>query len=345
MAKYLITLTPQEPWFFGGERVFERPEGEKSSRPKTKTAGYFIRSEDTPSQTTLFGALRYLMHSTKDWQPDASVGPASYDLTHDPKKPQKFGNITSISPLYLLEGKDRFYIPTPMDHKIPEDRPDVTLYSPFVSYPTEPIHTNHGPRCYPKGYDEKQGSGGGWLCLKDRKVYTDLFEGVEQVGVAVKESQDGFFKRECKRFKYDGFCFAFFAEFKEEYKGWHGPQQVFLGQRRCAFSAACKEQNEPKFTLDHNLAYAQSPIYIADPQKLYGCCSFVCVKQIMGYRKFTTSGRGFHVAPELLQLIAPGSVFLLKDPKAKEAFEDLIKNEQAETAGFNKVIYGKELSE
>ena len=341
MAEYLITLTPQEPWFFGGERVFKHPD---ASRPKTKTAGYYIRSQETPSQTTLFGALRYLMLEQKkqgNWRlsqdDEARIGPVSYDLTG---QKQDFGKIKGISPLYLMDSIGFFYIPAPMDH-----RDGSSAYRPFTDY--KYFETNHGRRCYPVGYDEKRAFDGGWLRLgRDTvTIHTDLFESVEQVGVNLDASQDGFFKRECMRFKQNGFCFAFFAELDLDEPP--KDQLVFLGQGRRAFYAACSKQAQPdlKAVFDHNIAYAQSPVYAEDLQALYACCEFICTKEPVRLRKFMTKynapGR-FALDKNLLQLIPPGGVFRLNDP---QEFKRLTENSQAKTAGFNQMIYGKELSE
>ena len=55
--KYLITFTPMEPYFFGGERTFGF--GKESDRKPP----YYIVSEKKPSQPTLFGTLRYIILS------------------------------------------------------------------------------------------------------------------------------------------------------------------------------------------------------------------------------------------------------------------------------------------
>jgi len=340
VPKYLIKLTPQEPWFFGGERVFSHPDSVRKGAPK-----YFIRSNDTPSQTTLFGALRYLLHGTKDWEPDENVGLNSYHLT-GPK--QKFGLIKGISPLYLMSSEEDFYIPAPMDHKNGEP-----TYTPYKDKDYDEYTTNHDKRWYPVNYDGKNTFDGGWLCLTDSKVYTELFQSVEQIGIDVRES--AFFKRECKQFKRyeetpDGkrvplkpLCFAFFADI--DIKEPFAPQLVFLGQGRRAFTATCEEKEEPDVlpVFRHNIAYAQSPIYVNDMHALYGCCEFISAKPLR-FRKFTTnydSGKRYTL-DKLSQLIAPGSVFRLHDQKK---FKNMIENGQAQIAGFNQVIYGKELSE
>lgn len=55
MPNYLIKLRPLEPYFFGGERTFGF--GQMSGQIQK----YYIVSEKTPSQTTLFGTLRYII--------------------------------------------------------------------------------------------------------------------------------------------------------------------------------------------------------------------------------------------------------------------------------------------
>ena len=55
MGKYLIKLKPLEPYFFGGERTFGFGNKTKQKQP------YYIVSEYTPSQPTLFGTLRYIV--------------------------------------------------------------------------------------------------------------------------------------------------------------------------------------------------------------------------------------------------------------------------------------------
>lgn len=346
MPEYLVRLEPREPWFFGGERGVEdlRREG------KNRRAGvYFIRSQDTPSQTTLFGALRYLMHKSKDWEKDADVGAESYSLQ---ASGQTFGKIKEISPLYLLEGEDRFYVPAPMDHKKGGEK-----YNPYTNYLD--YTTNHGDRKYPADYDGKNAFNGGWLRLDDRTIHTELFAGVERVGVNIgKSDSGGFFKKEFKSFAKDKFCFAFFIDLKEGTTKFDN-QMVFLGKGRCAFRATCEECAEPKKEihdiLGGKIAYAQSPIYADNVRALYACCEFVCVQgpvYLRGFKTYyneqsrnPTEGKRFDVGPELLQLIPAGSVFL---PSSPDAFANFIKehSEQARITGFNRVLYhGKDLSE
>lgn len=318
-AKYLVRLRPLEPWFFGSDRTFPH-----ADRQGQRAGGYFIRSLETPAQTTLFGALRYLMLEDKGWPVDSNrIGEKSYSLIAED---QTFGLIHGISPLYLLQGEDSFFIPAPLDH-------DNTLaYHPFKEY--DIYETNHGTRRYPNGYDEKSAFQGGWLCLGCNAIHTDLFESEERVGVAINKCDESFFKKEYKRFKHKDFCFAFFAKLSAKF-----PQQVvYLGQGRCAFEATCEQVAEPAaICFAHDIAYAQSPVYVQDVQALYDCCEFVCASPVSSRSVATDDGKKrLEVGGELLRLIAPGSVFILRDPKR---FKELLQNKQPRTAGFNYVIY------
>jgi hypothetical protein len=59
IQSYLLTLEPMEPYFFGNEKTF-------SFDPKSPADNrYFIKSERLPMQTTILGALRYLLMPMK----------------------------------------------------------------------------------------------------------------------------------------------------------------------------------------------------------------------------------------------------------------------------------------
>ena len=103
MTTYRITFTPSEPYFFGNEKTFRFPD--------TNIAGqfdnpYFIRSESLPAQTTLFGAIRYLLLNDRDpafesypENYEQRIGKDSFRITDT--KPQSFGIISGISPVFL----------------------------------------------------------------------------------------------------------------------------------------------------------------------------------------------------------------------------------------------------
>ena len=54
--KYLVKMTPLEPYAFGTEQGFEYPGEEKTGKES-----YFVKSRFFPEQTTILGMLRYLV--------------------------------------------------------------------------------------------------------------------------------------------------------------------------------------------------------------------------------------------------------------------------------------------
>jgi len=339
MPKLLIKLTPLEPYFFGGERIFEIGDGNKH---------YFIRSLDTPSQTTLFGALRYI--GIKDPAKGfclndddrSNVGGSSFKLNDS--EVTGFGRINGISPLYLFSEDSGFLIRTPLDHivKCAENNANE-YYAPFTEY-TKAIETPGGVRFLPKDYKAKDGLADSWLALKSRRIYDGLFEKIVQVGVNKKEPKEGFIKKEYKRLR-DKFSFAFFADADENYKPYNSI--VYLGQGKSPYRAEWSwDTGEPEIPEDlirSDFAYAQSDTYYPDEiSVLYGACKFVCVKT-RDFRVFYTDYEAGSVTARFnkggnIQLIQAGSVFW---PNAPGAFADEIrKNKHAAIAGFNQIIIG-----
>lgn len=246
MGKYLITLKPMEPYFFGGERTFGfgRETGQKQQ--------YYIVSENTPSQPTLFGTLRYIILSQNNalWgQTDACkaaslVGEESFSFKKSRdyvQCPNVFGIINSISPLFLTKN-DEWFVRTPMDHK--PKTSDVTneKYTP-LKIENSPVTFGSGSTLYPADYNAKDGCGGGYISLESLKVIPDdkIFDSVAQIGINSHRTEDtsngieddsSFFKKERKMLDKD-FCFAFIADLKCALKT--ETSVVFMGQNKSPF--------------------------------------------------------------------------------------------------------------
>lgn len=256
MKSYRITLTPLEPYFFGGERGFNF--GSEKGYLKQR---YFISSLDTPSQTTLLGALRYAVLAAngaliKDFtrgsddrkRADELVGSESFDFSRN----YSFGAIGRISPLFILDNED-YLVPMPMNHKNGESH-----YSPMeITQCPSGITLSKG-NVYSPDYKAKDGCGEGWLKLSDKSVVpysfnstTDLgmFQSLVRVGInsqrseAIEErnDEDGFFKKEFKMLRRG--AFAFFANLDPEKIGsLKQGVTVFLGQNKSAFILKAVEQ-------------------------------------------------------------------------------------------------------
>ena len=115
MSRYLIYFKPLTPYFFGGEQTFG--DGEN--------VNYFAKSNVFPQQTTILGTLRkevliqkgLFKENFSDYTDDKKIrmneliGNQSYNI----KSPFKFGVIKSISPLFIAESDNTYYINIPKD--------------------------------------------------------------------------------------------------------------------------------------------------------------------------------------------------------------------------------------
>jgi CRISPR-associated protein Cmr3 len=332
MPKLLIKLTPLEPYFLGGERIFEKGDGNKH---------YFIRSLDTPAQSALFGVLRYLLIEKPGSAADFGKRYEQYRAKRENgefkrefrgfalNRPEvAFENIKGISPLYIVDKSGCFFAPAPFDHISGNIH-----YKPF-EFGCE-VETVNGGRKFPLDYNAKKGIANGWMALDGKKrILTDLFEPVVQVGINRVTEEQGFFKKEYKRLK-NGFSFAFFADIScPIYE-----RIVYMGQGRSSFRTECEECEEPQFPTNcfaGNIAYAHSDVYFeGDIRALYRKCSFVAAKT-RSHRMFRDSYLD-RTDSSATQLIQAGSVFVTEMP---EQFCDELKNEHAAIAGFNKILVG-----
>lgn len=339
--KILIKLTPLEPFFFGNEKSFAYGETRRQ-----KAGSYYSVSDDLPSQTTLFGVLRYL--GIKEKKSDYSlcdndinnIGNESFDLTSEG---QTFGRIINISPLYLTDQDNQFYIKTPLNHKNGSGN-----YIPFTEY--REVQTSLGKKLLPEDYDAKTGIANSFVRLSDGFIVTDIFSSVEKVGVNTTKKEDAYFKKKYKFMK--DYSFSFFAEVAEEFPK-ISDQVVFLGQGKSAFEAkVLNDVEEPDFnTLLKKLenqpfpvALALSDIYIKqDISELYKICKFAITSN-KGYRIFSTNYnhgvaqiKRFNKSEQYINLIGAGSVFIISD---KKNFRAAIDNDHAKKAGFNIVLMG-----
>ena len=94
MSIYLVRFTPLEPYFFGNEKTF----GYGTVKNKT----YYVESSELPSQSGLFGTLRYCCISRpgKNYKIDpGEIGSESFNIRSSCM--QTFGKIHRMSPLFV----------------------------------------------------------------------------------------------------------------------------------------------------------------------------------------------------------------------------------------------------
>lgn len=351
-----IQLTPVGHYFLGGERGF----GYDKNLNRLQSDSYYISSLKVPSQTTLFGALRYILGVKEEKLRENAenlIGDKSFNLTDTN---EEFGIIKSISPLYLYN-ENTYYIRTPFDHVVASyeketengkektKKTDNTVYTPFeyeeeeievVTFPSDKI----GRKDYPSNFNAKDGVAKSYMSLTDKTIVgeDDIFESsVEVVSKKNKESdsKDAFAKKEYMRLKKE-WSFVYFAEIdaKEvpEYN-----TTVVLGKDTSAFSVSVTEGSEPDLNdifrdRGKEFHYFQSPFYIrSDTNKLIENSTF-SVLNGETIRCFMT--KGSKLIPDydnqsLIQLISAGSVIVTDDVSELE-------NKHAMIAGFNKMISG-----
>ena len=268
MNRYLISFTPLEPYFFGGERNLSYP-GENSLYRQ----GYYIRSEELPSPTTILGAIRFLLLRMNGRKPEdtgaltaeeqALIGPDSFDP--DAAEPQSFGAIRSVSPLLLLNRaeNDDLLIPVPPDHR----GQDGAEYTPFAEYAE--AETADGRKIYTEEYDAKAGPSSGWVSLRTRRVISrgGLFSPVLRTGINRGREADGYFKKEYKRLK-EGYAFAVYCDLEGAVDPGKVPDTVFLGQGKSSFRVSlAPAEGDPaaetgRFFASHPLTERYALIYV-----------------------------------------------------------------------------------
>ena len=262
MGKYLIKLKPLEPYFFGGERTFGFGKKTKQKQP------YYIVSEYTPSQPTLFGTLRYIIlaqnnalilqnddKKEKDKKLDKLkelVGEKSFSFEKARNgERQDFGKIKKISPLFLIKD-EKWYIRTPFNHNPGPQNAQNSNYTPFTMEKMEFLSVTSGDNTslFPVNYKAKNGYGGGYVSLDENLDIIPeykIFQSVVRTGIDSHRTDDNtqgindensFFKKERKMLQKD-YSFAFIAEVEDSLSA--GETVVFMGQDKSPFHCSITE--------------------------------------------------------------------------------------------------------
>ncbi len=359
MATYKVIFKPVEPYFFGNEKNFVYP-GQKIN--SAYSSSYFIKSEKTPSQSTILGALRYIFlpykwedggfdDSTKREANEKAVGEKSFNVN---ETKQEFGLIKNISPVFIC-GKNSFgenvtLIPTPMDHnrakKISErkhkiTKEDILKYSPFEAYIE--TKTSEDEKLYADDFDVKKGIENSYVSIQNGEIFSesDLFETDLRIGINRSNKKDGFFKKEYRMLK-DGFAFAVYADLEIENPS---NQCVFLGQGKSPFTVTFFEEDNKlisdteallKYThtdFSYQFIYCFGDTFVKDfndENVLF------CAVDTKDYRSFETTGKGqIEKGDCLYRLLKAGSIIICKN---SAEWINANENKNAETIGFNTFV-------
>lgn len=347
MKKLLLKFTPLEPYFFGNEKTFSFPNAKDGGQLRNS---YLIRSENIPSQTTLFGTLRYLLlpHKKQGFcygktelnENGRAVGEESFSI--DATK-QTFGWIQKISPLFLVHGTEA-WVPIPRNHT------GGDTYRPFANL-EHMEKTSEGEKLFTQEFDAKHYSEnvGGFMNVENGQLIfnTKLFSRSLRTGVAKLQYKDAFFKKEFISLK-AGWSFAINVELSDEAVLPKSPSIVSMGQNRSAFAVEFQETSYP---VQEKLALLipRGTIYLwgdaLTGSQIYDAC-LLALTETRDYRSFQTKVAEkqpgiVEKGGEVYKLLRAGSVLYPADADKVGA---LLENQNGNTIGWNTYIEGKDES-
>lgn len=172
MAIYKVLFHPLEEYFFGEEGSF---------REGVSNAEYFITSRFFPSQTTIFGIIRYLnllcLKDKESYSPEEKelnskvIGRKGFSIESAidfNSEFQDFGVIKGMSSIFLhrydVEDKvSRIYVTLPKDTKRQSEIDGS--YTSIFDEGEELIMTPQGKKIIPLGYNAKEGLGNGFISI------------------------------------------------------------------------------------------------------------------------------------------------------------------------------------
>lgn len=317
--KKLIRLTPLEPYFFGGEQIFNSDDNV-----------YFSKSKQMLTQTTAFGCLRYLgiINRSDDFKlNDASIkqiGKYSFNFIDN----NSFGKIKGISETFIIKEHDKnfsYYVPIPMDYYLYNQKP----------------------------FDKKNYNYNQFINVDDANDIIDnsnIFNSITKIGIK-KQSDDEdkeYFKKEYSSLE-DGYSFGFICDVEDDFV-FDKEGIVYLGTGKSLFKVDILDAI-PLISYEQLLSkhkddsfYCASDVYLSDKgySDLFNISSKNHIKMSM-HRIFTTTyepstskryKRGLGI-----NLIGAGSV--INNCNRNELMRLLDANSNAKIVGFNQILDNK----
>ena len=363
MADFYVTLTPLEPYFFGSERKLGDGVGNRRS-------SYFIRSEMVPSQTTLMGMTRFfLLKQSKslrnDYQIDAAlIGKESFDMTRflpssrpgvdtsEKEETQDFGIIKHISPLFLSDEENNYYITTPKNHQVSQK-----IYTPYELCRMEADGRKDSYLI--TGYRGKDGMTQAYARLSDGRIFEqkEIFGQTVNVGIYKKEEKDAYFKKEYRYLK-SSYRFSFFLSLDEKRDVFKGRLEhfmkenaavkdiVYMGLGKSAFAIEVKRKENDFLKKAVNLIRKNEKLELL---AYYTASDTLFLKNIplsfamieTGDFRYLKTGKGEYwdrmSASTLYQVVKPGSIFFLRK-EDKEMFKKNCDLKNNQKIGMNQLI-------
>ena len=315
--KYLITLTPLSPFFFGGDKTFGKLGDENSN--------YLVKSRLFPQQTALLGMIRkemliqagFLTKRVRGEWIDSHLKPKAKKLVGDTKflfnQEQSFGALKSLGAVFLMQGEKRYIKKVDIDSYeysnglLLNYNPKNDIYDNFISIDNQ------------SNLDQ-----------------SDIFEEITQVGIKKMGGDDAYFKKSAYSLK-NNFKFAFFIESDFELKD----SKVSLGADGSIFKMEIKPREERLSYQDkNNYLTLLSDSYI-DLDNIKEACEFAITSEInFRYLKNRFNDKKnleFNKSKKSYNFYEKGSIFI----NPKRELIDALNNKTIQKIGYNQFSYNQ----
>ena len=315
--RYLVTLTPLEPFLFGGDNTFGKLMNDEEKKETPDAGTYLVKSRQFPQQSAILGMIKkeimiqsgvltrkvrgeWVDKEIKDRAKEL-VGVQKFDILQN--KEQNFGAIKEISPIFLMQ-KNQSYI-----KKVAIDKYQDGL---LLNYnPKENIYDN-------------------FVCIQTdkSKKEDDIFKSIEQTGNKKGGAENSLFKKTSYLLK-DDFKFAFYLECDYELQN----SIITLGADRSSFKMEVEvDKNTLNYKDKNDYLVLLSDAYITIPLKQN--CEFAITSEI-SYRslinKKHVSKHNEFKKSEKVFLYEKGSIFI----EPKQELLDNLDNKNLKKVGYN----------
>jgi len=337
--RYLITLTPLEPFFFGGDRTFGKLKDKDKDKDKNEEEGtYLVHSRKFPQQTAILGMIRKELLiqagflTTKrngEWVDENKKGEATEfigDTKFEFNQEQDFGVLKSLGAVFLMRNGEKFI-----------KKVDIDSYIYEKDKPLEKRDFKTEKDKYFTGKDEIYDN---FISLSSCKRLKSkaIFKEITQIGIKKSLAQDdkynSYFKRTSYSLKHN-FKFAFYIESDYELKD----SFITLGAEKSTFEMSVTQEEESLEYQDKNgYLTLLSDAYIDIP--IERNCEFAITSEIsFNYlqNKFKGNKKTFKKSLKTRFLYEKGSVFI-------EPSDRLIKdlnNKNLQKIGLNQFSYNE----
>lgn len=355
MKTYLARLTSKESFTFSTD---QKSAYKKDDENRTGKESYYVDSCFLPEQTTVWGAMRYLLleqagllrtdFSYNEKNEEAIIDLIGKDSFKFTAKGQSFGKLESISPVFITkkDGEElQYLVPNPFANKGKESLSTIKMSDNLY-------YTEMGKMKLPvKGeYDVKRGISKGFLNVDTGKVelQEDIF--TETLSTNIKKNESGkLVKRDTKTgnlFRKKGFvlnagyAISFFITVNDSISLKDG--YMVMGQGKNIFSIKFIQRDddlEEKITglcndKDDEWYYALSDIAFDGniEYKGYSIIQTRAIRNIVTgrYSEKNKYNNRFSRSQHRYYLIEKGSAFFEKHPELKY-------NENATRLGYNRI--------